>query len=204
MRLTRRCASRAGLERRTAMTVEAVTQEQCGTAHAPEGMGLRLLIDDAARCWTRHAAPAVAGGRELTRGFSADIVRIQAGDLKQAAKACAAARQSAKSQGRAVSVLLDIEVLIEDEATQAWRYLGELEQSPASPHQPSSLMYIGTARGLVSLLADIQVLDIADGATLLTLSARGEHRIVSQVMPLLTRRNVVAALPASADAALAR
>jgi hypothetical protein len=97
-------------------------------------------------------------------------IRLRATDLRDAARKAAALR--AESSG--VPVLLDIEVLIERDVASAFLALDAL---PAAA--PTGMRYVGTARGLAGLIADVQRLGIADAVVLLPL---GESRVTDLML----------------------
>ncbi len=87
---------------------------------------------------------------------------------------------------QAVSVFVDIEVIIDRDARSARLALAALDARLTTPRTPDSLRYIGTASGLAGLIVDIHVLGIADGVALLPLvEPDGQERIVNGVLPLL-------------------
>lgn len=88
-------------------------------------------------------------------------VRIQAADLRDAARKSAAIKADAAARGEAVpAVYLDVEVIIDRSAARAF--------SVADDHRPESVRYVGTPRGLAGLISDVRRLGIADGVVLLT------------------------------------
>jgi alkanesulfonate monooxygenase SsuD/methylene tetrahydromethanopterin reductase-like flavin-dependent oxidoreductase (luciferase family) len=112
-------------------------------------------------------------------------VRIQATDLRDAARKSAMVRAEARAQScRTPPVLIDVEVLIDRDAASARNTLAALESTRSEP--PRSLRYVGTPRGLAGLIADIHVLDIADGVVLLPLTEAGVvDLIIDEVFPML-------------------
>ncbi|HJT94177.1 MAG TPA: hypothetical protein VJ777_19955 [Mycobacterium sp.] len=128
---------------------------------------------------------------ELTDDTDGDVagrqrtVRIQAVDLRDACHKSAAVRAESAARGeREVSVLVDIEVMIHEDARSAREALHGLSDSWSAPHR-KSLAYVGTVNGLAGLIADIHVLRIADGVTLVPLAAPVIERIVDMVLPQL-------------------
>ena len=93
--------------------------------------------------------------------------RVQATDLRDATRKANALRADG-----AAEVFLDIEVLIDPDASAAFR---------KSAQQPSSglLRYVGTPRGLAGLIADVRRLGIADGVVLLTPDRRGVVKLAN-------------------------
>ena len=93
-------------------------------------------------------------------------VRIHAADLRDAARQSVAIRADAEGRGeQAPEVLLDIEVVIAPRVSAAFHALSSLPAPPMGVH------YVGTARGLAGLIADVQRLGIADGVVILTAAA---------------------------------
>jgi hypothetical protein len=136
--------------------------------------------------------PAVSQGEgswnELTPSpeFMRPAVRVRAVDLRAAAQRSAAIRGANRSVMMPPSVLIDVEVLIHRDARSARSELARLDSRLDAPYTSTSMVYIGTPRGLAGLIADIHTLDIADGVTLLPLSApHVEEHILNNVMPLL-------------------
>lgn len=173
------------------MTVGGLIDERRGVAE-DEGARFRIAVDDAP--WPCRDQQAVPAWRELTGGpeRGTDTVRIAAADLRSATRAGSAARQMAASQGRRVSIMVDVEVLIADQVAPAMHHLADLENTLAGPYRPTSVMYVGTVQGLVGLLEDIQVLDIADGVTLLALPAgNAGPEIVDEVVALLEQKGLL-------------
>ena len=84
------------------------------------------------------------------------MTRIQAADLRDAARKAAALRADG-----AAEIYLDVEVLIDTDVAAAFR---AVEGRPPA----ASLRYVGTPRGLAGLIADVQRLGIADGVVLVT------------------------------------
>ena len=85
---------------------------------------------------------------------SAEGVRLRACDLRDATRKAAAIRAAAGD--RDAPVYLDIEVLIERDTAQAFSALAALPEQQS--RSPRPLRYIGTPRGLASLIADAVVL----------------------------------------------
>ncbi|WP_328440164.1 hypothetical protein [Nocardia puris] len=94
-------------------------------------------------------------------------------DLRAAQLGCAAKKSEIVAAGRGpddVDVLVDIEVMIATDAPTARRRLAELDSVADGTWRPQTLHYVGTPIGLARLIADIHVVGIADGVTLLPLS----------------------------------
>jgi alkanesulfonate monooxygenase SsuD/methylene tetrahydromethanopterin reductase-like flavin-dependent oxidoreductase (luciferase family) len=101
--------------------------------------------------------------------FPDSVRRVRAADLRVAQRIRAGIRAEAESAGRdpdSVSVVLDIETLLAADASAALRRLGELDSRLPAPRHADSVPYIGTAEGLVGLIADLRRAEVADGVTL--------------------------------------
>lgn len=93
-------------------------------------------------------------------------VRIQAADLREAARKSAAVRAEAAARGDATPlVYLDVETVIDRNVATAFAHVAESTSA--------SVRYVGTPRGLAGLISDVQRLGIADGVVLVTPS--GSH-----------------------------
>jgi len=124
---------------------------------------------------------------DLTAGDAGPerTVRIQAVDLRSACQHSSALREEATGPDEgAISVLVDIEVMIDEDARSAREALDRLNDGRPTPDH-RSLMYVGTAKGLAGLIADMHVLRIADGVTLVPLTVRVLERIVHDALPAL-------------------
>jgi alkanesulfonate monooxygenase SsuD/methylene tetrahydromethanopterin reductase-like flavin-dependent oxidoreductase (luciferase family) len=102
-------------------------------------------------------------------------VRIQAADLREATRKASAARAELAARGEDPTVYLDIEVVIDRHAAAAF----EVADTRGAGVAPASVRYIGTPRGLVGMIADVQRLGIADGVVLVT---RDEHHVVALML----------------------
>jgi alkanesulfonate monooxygenase SsuD/methylene tetrahydromethanopterin reductase-like flavin-dependent oxidoreductase (luciferase family) len=90
-------------------------------------------------------------------------VRIQAADLRDAARKSSAIRAEAAERGaQRPEILLDVEVTIDRDAASALRVWDSRSE------RDSALRYVGTPRGLAGLISDVRRLDIADGVVLVT------------------------------------
>ncbi|CRK50176.1 conserved hypothetical protein [Rhodococcus sp. RD6.2] len=122
------------------------------------------------------------------------VVRIRAHDLGEAQRRRDVARARAERDGRdpdSVAVLLDVEVLLADDHRGARRELARLDAGLREPRVPESISYVGTASGLVGLLADIRAAGVADGVTLLPLVLpQVLDRVVDDVLPVLHEQGV--------------
>ncbi|MFV9452322.1 hypothetical protein ACNJ7E_02455 [Rhodococcus sp. NM-2] len=135
----------------------------------------------------------------------ATIVRIQAADMAQAHRERATLRSEIQAKGGHpddIAVLVDIAVLIAPEARTARKELMTLDSTLPGPRPSESLEYIGTPIGLASLIADLYVVGVVDGVTLLPMSEPAvlDH-VVNESLPWLTLRGVY---PPPRGAALAR
>ncbi|GAB7068499.1 hypothetical protein H7J06_30355 [Mycobacterium hodleri] len=92
--------------------------------------------------------------------------RVRAADLREATRKTAHIR--ADSDDAAAPVYLDIEVLIGRDPASAFAALASVPETADESSKP--LRYIGTARGLAGLIADVQRLGIADAVVLLPLA----------------------------------
>jgi hypothetical protein len=136
-----------------------VAIELAGAGHHP---GVDGPTAAPAGWWDLSAATGPAG--------SASIVRIRATDLIMAAQQTARIKAGAGREGRDpadVTVLVDLEVMIADDAGIARGILAGLDSRVAGP--PASVRYVGTPAGLAGLIADIHTVHVADGVTLLPL-----------------------------------
>lgn len=135
----------------------------------------------------------------------ATIVRIQAADMAQAHRERARRRAEIQAKGGdpdAIAVLVDIAVLIAPEARTAREELRTLDSMLPGPRPRESLEYIGTPIGLAGLIADLYVVGVVDGVTLLPMSEPAVvDQIVNESLPWLTLRGIY---PPPRGAALAR
>lgn len=138
---------------------------------------------------TRVAVEFDAIWSELTVAPDADIVRIQASDLREAQQQRARLRAEAVERGESAdgtAVFLDLEIHIAADARTARREFAGLD----APISPSSIRYVGTPSGLASLISDVTAADVADGVTLTVLGdvARQAVLVNNAVLPLLESR----------------
>ncbi|KAA0092645.1 hypothetical protein CIW49_27945 [Mycolicibacterium sp. P1-18] len=91
--------------------------------------------------------------------------RVRAADLREATRKTAHLRADSEN---AAPVYLDVEVLIARDTASAFAALAAVPDAPRE--SPTPLRYIGTARGLAGLIADVQRLGIADAVVLLPLA----------------------------------
>jgi alkanesulfonate monooxygenase SsuD/methylene tetrahydromethanopterin reductase-like flavin-dependent oxidoreductase (luciferase family) len=99
-------------------------------------------------------------------------VRIQAADLREAARKAEAVRRELVARDEDPTVYLDVEVVIDRDAAAAFRV--DSRRAPSG-----SVRYVGTPRGLAGLIADVQKLGIADGVCLVTAD---EDRVVGLML----------------------
>lgn len=122
------------------------------------------------------------------------VRRVRAADLRAAQKIRANIRAEAERAGRnpdSVSVVLDIDTLLAADASTALRRLGELDNLLPEPRVAESVPYIGTAEGLVGLIADLRLAEVADGVTLRPLELDNTlARILGEVMSALSARGL--------------
>ena len=126
---------------------------------------------------------------ELTVAPDADVVRIQASDLREAQQQRARLRAEAVERGESAdgtAVFLDLEIHIAADARTARREFAGLD----APTSPSSIRYVGTPSGLASLISDVTAADVADGVTLQFHDDvdRQSTFLGSEVLPLLGSR----------------
>ena len=129
---------------------------------------------------------------ELTVAPDADVVRIQASDLREAQQQRARLRAEAVERGESAdgtAVFLDLEIHIAADARTARREFAGLD----APTSPSSIRYVGTPSGLASLISDVTAADAADVADGVTLQVHGDVDrqstfLGSEVLPLLGSR----------------
>lgn len=114
---------------------------------------MRLFVADA------------SGWSELTDG-GPSAVRVDAADLQRARRARAHIRASEPD----VAVILDVTVAIAPDFRSARTDLVPVD----------GVHYAGTVDGLAGLLADIESAGVADGVTLLPVSARQDARVLGR------------------------
>ncbi|SNS67276.1 LLM class flavin-dependent oxidoreductase [Rhodococcoides kyotonense] len=135
------------------------------TPRSPQGQSIVVVRADS------EFSGAVAASR-------ADVIRIAATDLDDAAAVAARVRRSLVAANRdpaEVYVVLDLEVLVSESAEQD---LAQLDSW--APHEAQSASYIGDAAGLVQLLEEISSSGAVDGVTLRPLA-------VASAVPVLAR-----------------
>ncbi|MFD4368859.1 hypothetical protein [Rhodococcus sp. NPDC058521] len=183
-----------------------VAVELVGAGHHPAATaapGNRAVPEN---YWVELTDPGVTEPLDLTSD-PAEVVRIRAVDLRDAQQQRTRIRAAAAADGRdpdSITVLVDVEILVADEARAARKELAQLDSALDVARAPLSLQYIGTGSGLAGLISDIQAADVADGVTLLPLSLpRVLQNLVEVTLPWLGDRGVQLAQGA-ADDALAR
>jgi hypothetical protein len=139
------------------------------------------------RCDDGEDRAVMHGARSTVVPLANHCVRIQAADLRDAARKSATIRADAAARNRPLPpVLVDIEVLIDRDAVFALNALAELETASAVTRSPTVLRYGGTPKGLAGLIEDIHILGIADGVMLLPLMGTVViDQIIGEVLPLL-------------------
>jgi hypothetical protein len=114
---------------------------------------------------------------ELTDGDQRPV-RVVARDLQQARRA----RVRIRAGGDDVAVILDLTVAVASDFRTAQEALDPVD----------GVHYAGTVDGLAGLIADIETAGVADGVTLIGVSARQDlralgrdvlHRLASRVQP---------------------
>ncbi|MBY4130783.1 hypothetical protein HQO83_20525 [Rhodococcus fascians] len=139
--------------------------------------------------YTRVAVEFDSIWSELTVAPDADVVRIQASDLREAQQQRARLRADAVERGESAdgtAVFLDLEIHIAADARTARREFAALD----APTSPASIRYVGTPSGLASLISDVTAADVADGVTLQVHDDvdRQSTFLGSGVLPLLGSR----------------
>ncbi|MGU3437899.1 LLM class flavin-dependent oxidoreductase [Actinomycetes bacterium M1A6_2h] len=102
----------------------------------------------------------------------ADVVRIRAASVDDAAVLTARIRRAVVAQGRDpenVRILLDVDALVGDDATGD---LAELDAWAGEQYSPDTVLYVGNSEGLSDLVSSVDI-SVADGVTVrpLTLSS---------------------------------
>ena len=120
---------------------------------------------------------AVAVGDQVVWDSPGPVVRIRGTDLSDVARKAAAARRDDPD----VDVVADIDVVIAAEACTA-RAMLAAAGTDVGDH---TMLYVGTPAGLAGLIADMQVLGIADGAVMIPRAAGVADLIRDAVLPVL-------------------
>ena len=112
----------------------------------------------------------------------ADVVRLTTPDLAVAAHRAAELRAAAG--GRALRVLLDVEVLLRPDAAAAREVLRRLDA--AAPTPPRALRHVGTPGTLLGLLREVAAADGLDGVVAVPLDLPASlDALTAQVVPAL-------------------
>ncbi|WP_224390814.1 LLM class flavin-dependent oxidoreductase [Pseudonocardia sp. ICBG1293] len=145
------------------------------TPRPPQGQPLTVLRGD--------EAEALA-----TVGRYADVVRVAADSVAAAAEARDRVRGAVAEAGRdpeQVTVLLDVETLLGDDAAARLRELDALAPAGADP-APATLRHVGAPAELAALLRDAAEERAADGFVLVPLALpSGVGEIVDGLLPAL-------------------
>ena len=113
-----------------------------------------------------------------------DAIRVRAVDLRALGQHVAVVRAEYPS----AAVVVDIDVMIADQATSARAALNRL-----GGEHGDTLLYVGTPAGLAGLIADIHTLGIADGVVLLPMTAAGNVDLIyDDVLPRLSLTGPIA------------
>jgi|SRR5690625_2869668 len=124
------------------------------------------------------------------------VVRINACDLRSTCRQTAALHSEAASCGETIAVLVDLEVLIHHDRTKVRKWMAGLGGSRSS----CTLRYVGTPAGLAGLIADIHVLQLADGVALLPLTPLACDLTLNMALPQLATLGVdTVAFPAGRE-----
>lgn len=95
-----------------------------------------------------------------------------------------------ESTDRTPLVLLRIEAIVAETFDQARLKSAECGRPAVSG--PSAIRYVGTARGLAGLIADVSAADVADGVVIVSLPlAEPPTAIVQQTIPWLQRHKLI-------------
>lgn len=123
---------------------------------------------------------------DASGGDDAAVVRIVAADLSVAQNRYRTLRETDPD----ARVFVDVDVHLAADARTARREVAESGRAP----RPDSLQYVGTATGLISLIADIVTVRAADGVTVRPVieAARADvvRRVVDDVIPGVAQRKV--------------
>jgi hypothetical protein len=121
------------------------------------------------------------------RGPQPDVVRITAADLRAAQRTTARIHGDAQRNSTDVAVLVDLEVMIADDARTALNQMSRHDALTGGPTRSDSLRYIGTPGGLAGLIGDVFTVGVADGVTLQPLSPATFENFVDSTLPMLAR-----------------
>ncbi|TRW80055.1 hypothetical protein FK535_20530 [Mycolicibacterium sp. 018/SC-01/001] len=126
---------------------------------------MRIFVDDGAAV------------RELTDGAE-PVIRVSAPDLQRARQV----RSRIRSGPGDASVILDVTVAVDRDFRAA--------RSAFDSQPGDTVRYAGSLAGLVGLIGDIESAGVADGVTLIGVSARQDlDRIGRDVVRALTQRD---------------
>jgi len=140
---------------------------------------LRIALDFVgSERWVDLSAP---------RGAEPDVVRITAADLRAAQRTTASIHTDAQRDCTDVAVVVDLEVMIADDARTAVDQMNRHDALTGGPASPDTLRYIGTPRGLAGLIGDVFTTGVADGVTVRPLSLAAFDEFVDSTLPALAR-----------------
>lgn len=127
------------------------------------------------------------------------VIRIRAADLRETAKIRDRVRAESRADGRdpdGISVLVDLEVVVANEARSARRQHSILDRH----EHGGTLSYVGTPSGLAGLIADIHTTRVADGVTLIPLGkdVTVEH-ILDDTVPWLESHGLFVSSPSAVE-----
>jgi alkanesulfonate monooxygenase SsuD/methylene tetrahydromethanopterin reductase-like flavin-dependent oxidoreductase (luciferase family) len=112
------------------------------------------------------------------------IVRIEVSDMREAQRQRLLVREARAWEGHdpdETAVLVDVEVVLADNASDARRQLAELGGWAREGSRPA-LRYVGTPVGFAGLIEDMFVAHVCDGVTAIPLGN-------GSIKPLSVRRN---------------
>lgn len=169
--------------------------------HHATSRPLRVAVEFDDRAGTAYWADLTVGtGGEGPLDLSVNppsVVRVRAPDLRAAKRIRDEIRGRAADDGRdpdSVTVLVDVAVVVDDDVRAAQRR-AQVEWRGRTG--TDTLFYVGTPSGLASLLADIHVLGVADGVTLVpSLAPFTVEHVVDGTLPILRERGLLAVSPA--------
>jgi hypothetical protein len=121
------------------------------------------------------------------RGAQPDVVRINAADLRAAQRTTASIHSDALRNSADVAVLVDLEVMLADDARNALNQMNRHDALTGGPTHSDSLRYIGTPGGLAGLIGDVFTVGVADGVTVRPLSPATFDDFVDSTLPVLAR-----------------
>lgn len=152
-----------------------------GGRHPAASVGPELDVTSAGRSGRNAVVRRVS---EIPGAF-----RLRSEDLGAAQTMTRRLKAHESQAGRDLSelvVLLEIEVLISSDSAAARAELRELDAQMPAPSSPNTVRYVGTPRGLASLIADIHTVGVADGVILVPLVTDRTCALIEHVVtPLL-------------------